>query len=74
MYYNSNSWISYKYFVQLNFDASLCRIWYSCFGSRLVFLIIFLSDMHLSDFLCAFLMNVIFRASRNDKMFSNKCT
>ena len=35
-----------------------------------MFLIIFLSDMHLSDFL----INVIFRASRNDKKFSNKYT
>ena len=26
--------------------------WYSCFDIRLMFLIIFLSDMHLSDFLC----------------------
>ena len=51
----------------MKFDASLCRFWYSCFGItiriRLMFLIIFLSDMHLSDFL----INVIFRASWNDK-------
>ena len=40
-------------------------------GIELVFLILFLSDMHLSDFLCAFLMNVIFWASGNDKKFSN---
>ena len=33
------------------------------FGITLVFLIVFLSDMHLSHFLCAFLMNVIFQAS-----------
>ena len=36
-----------------------------------MFLIIFLSDMHLNDFLCALLINVIFRASGNDKKFSN---
>ena len=41
------------------------------FGMKLVFLIIFLSDIHVSDFLCAFFMNVIFRASGNDKNFSN---
>ena len=37
------------------------------------FKIIFLSDsdMHLSDFLCAFLINVIFRVSRINKKFSN---
>ena len=47
--------------------------WNSCFGIRirLMFLIIFLSDiMHLTNFLCSFLINVIFRASGNDKMFS----
>ena len=33
-----------------------------------MFLITFLSDMHLSDFL----VNVIFRASGNDKKFSNE--
>ena len=27
--------------------------------------------MHLNDFLCAFLINVIFRASGSDKKFSN---
>ena len=37
------------------------------FDIKLMFLIIFLSDMHLSDFL----MNVIFCASRNDKKTSN---
>ena len=51
LYYNS--FISYEYHVSLNFDISLCRFWCSCFDIRLMFLIIFLSDMHLSDFLCA---------------------
>ena len=39
----------------------------TCIRIRLMFLITFLSDMHLSDFL----INVIFRASGNDKKFSN---
>ena len=59
---NTNSWVSYEYFVYVNFDVSLCRFWHSCFGMRLMFLNIYVSDMHLSGFLCAFLINVIFRA------------
>ena len=51
LYYNS--FISYEYLVSLNFDASLCRFRHSCFDIRLVFLIISLSHMPLSDFLCA---------------------
>ena len=48
-----DSFISYEYFVSLNFDASLYRFWYSCFDIRLMFLIHFLCDMYLSDFLSA---------------------
>ena len=51
LYYNS--FISYEYLVSYNFDASLCRFWYSCFDIRLMLEIIFFSDMYLSDFLCA---------------------
>ena len=58
MFLYFDSLISYEYLVKLNFEASLCGFWYSCFGMRLMFLTIFLSGMHLSDFLCAFLINV----------------
>ena len=51
MFLYFNSFFSYEYLAQLNFDASLCRFWYSCFDARLMLLIIFLSDM--SDFFCA---------------------
>ena len=51
MFLYFNSLFFYEYLAQLNFDASLCRFWYSCFDARLMLLIIFLSDM--SDIFCA---------------------
>ena len=67
LYYNS--FISYEYLVSLNFDVFASFDTLGFFYVRLVFLIIFLSDMHLSDFLCA--SYVIFRATGNEKKLSD---
>ena len=66
LYYKS--FISYEYLVSFNFDACLCRFRYTCFDTRLMFLIIFIPDMHLSHFLCASLINLVFWASGDKKV------
>ena len=65
MYYNS--FISYEYLGSFDFDACLCRFRYTCIDTRLMFLIIFLLDMHLGGFLCASLDQCNFLGLRRQK-------